>query len=538
MENEEGEVVELYIYDLSKGMAKLLSPMLLGHQIEGIWHTGIVVFGREYVFGGGGISSFEPKTTLLGPPLKVERQGVTFVPFQVFSDYIQGLATSTYTASSYNIYDHNCNNFTEEVSQFLCGCGIPKYILDLPKDETLRQSVGPLLNNFLQGLTGGQTVLANGVRQRRQDSPEFMTLNNQIEEARLQSQALEEKRNTLSEKLARKERKKEKKKKKQQLERERLGLPPEQDTDMAECAEIVNGNDLATGPLAGPAAIQLEDERLEDEEKKRRREQPIVFKDLDATQVFDALVESLESVQMNEEEQQSLDELHQYLVQGEGSWALGDNFLQFIGRLLTDTSVSETTRFRLLRCLAACALRDDVSLLLHQDRRDHTLMNYAHAIDTLPLAEQKGLALFLCNLFESISASEWLLYISEWQRGSQQISNIRATTKAAIHSLLSDDADLRDIGTALVYNIATKEVKTVVFDDVSVELTMAILQHLSTAPGEEQLYRSTKALARLSLLSGQDVPQLIQMIGPCPDAYKGTSPRIDEQIEIIMRKIK
>lgn len=55
---------------------------------------------------------------------------------------------------------------------------------------------------------------------------------------------------------------------------------------------------------------------------------------------------------------------------------------------------------------------------------------------------------------------------------------------------------------------------------MSVELAMAILQHLSTAPGEEQLYRSTKALARLCMLSGQDVPQLVQMIGPCPDAYK------------------
>ena len=35
------------------GMARQLSMGFLGRQIEGIWHTGIVVYGREYFFGGG-----------------------------------------------------------------------------------------------------------------------------------------------------------------------------------------------------------------------------------------------------------------------------------------------------------------------------------------------------------------------------------------------------------------------------------------------------------------------------------------------------
>lgn len=35
----------------------------------------------------------------------------------------------------------------------------------------------------------------------------------------------------------------------------------------------------------------------------------------------------------------------------------------------------------------------------------------------------------LCNLFENISSSEWLLYISEWEHNGQPLSNIRATTK-------------------------------------------------------------------------------------------------------------
>jgi len=32
------------------------------------------------------------------------------------------------------------------------------------------------------------------------------------------------------------------------------------------------------------------------------------------------------------EEQQSLEELHQYMLEDEGSWALGDGFLNFVGQ--------------------------------------------------------------------------------------------------------------------------------------------------------------------------------------------------------------
>lgn len=68
----------------------------------------------------------------------------------------------------------------------------------------------------------------------------------------------------------------------------------------------------------------------------------------------------------------------------------------------------------------------------------------------------------MCNLFENLSSSEWLLYISEWQYCNATISNIRVTTKVAVNSLLSEDPVLRDRGTAIIHNLACKEVKTVV----------------------------------------------------------------------------
>jgi len=65
-------------------------------------------------------------------------------------------------------------------------------------------------------------------------------------------------------------------------------------------------------------------------------------------------------------------------------------------------------------------------------------------------------------MFENLSSSEWLLYISEWQHQNQSISNIRVTTKVAVHSLLSNAEDLQIRGAAIIHNLACKEVKTVV----------------------------------------------------------------------------
>lgn len=77
-----------------------------------------------------------------------------------------------------------------------------------------------------------------------------------------------------------------------------------------------------------------------------------------------------------------------------------------------------------------------------------------------------------------------------------------------------------------------------VFDDVAVELAMALLQFFNGSPPEEQLFRCMKALARFCQISSQDVPQLIQMIGPPPTKFNGASERVDEQIELIAKKLR
>lgn len=100
---------------------------------------------------------------------------------------------------------------------------------------------------------------------------------------------------------------------------------------------------------------------------------------------------------LSKDDETAIEELHQYLIEGEGSWALGDGFLLFVGRILEDKNLSTEARVHLLRTLAAAALKDDIILLLHQDRRDHIIMNFAQDIDRKSPEEQEGIALFVCN---------------------------------------------------------------------------------------------------------------------------------------------
>ncbi|KAK9883270.1 hypothetical protein WA026_001453 [Henosepilachna vigintioctopunctata] len=451
--------VELYIYDLSKGMAKTLAPMLIGKSLDGIWHTSIVVHNREYVFNSSGVEHCKPGSTHLGPPLKVELLGYTEVELAIFTDYIQSLSESTFAASTYNIFSHNCNTFSEEVAQFLVGKSIPKYILDLPQ-EFLSGNLSPTVLTLLTLFEKQAQVTSTSQSTEREGSPDFDELNLLIEESRYNSFLREIRRKTDREKQLKRERKREKKRKKALKEGSSISVE-EEDPEMTD-TEIVNGNNAGSQLPSEQALAIEEEERREEEERKKAREPPVVFTDLiDVKSEFDALIGLIDG-KISSEEQRSMEELSQYMLEDEGSWALSDGFLTFVGRLLQDQAFSIEVRIRIMNILAVAALKDDVILLLHQDRKDHFLMNYAFEIDRNSIEEQRALSLFIANMFENLSSSEWLLYISEWTFKGQQISNIRVTTKVGVHCLLADDAILQDRGSAIIHNLACKEVKTVV----------------------------------------------------------------------------
>ncbi|KAF9604791.1 hypothetical protein IFM89_010332 [Coptis chinensis] len=153
---EDGQKVSLNVYDLSQGLARQLSTSFLGKAIEGIWHTGVVVYGNEYYFGGG-IQHAPVGTTPYGNPIRVVDLGFTHVPKELFEEYLQEISPR-YTAETYSLLKHNCNNFSNEVAQFLVGTDIPDYILQLP-NEVLNSPMGALILPMIQQL---ETTLRSG----------------------------------------------------------------------------------------------------------------------------------------------------------------------------------------------------------------------------------------------------------------------------------------------------------------------------------------------------------------------------------------
>lgn len=99
-------------------------------------------------------------------------------------DYILTMCSPT----SYDLLRHNCNNFTEEIAQFLCGTSIPKYILDLP-NEVLQSSLGPAIHALVLQLEKSARPIEDEhthslCRQSKEASPGFDQLNSEIDEAR------------------------------------------------------------------------------------------------------------------------------------------------------------------------------------------------------------------------------------------------------------------------------------------------------------------------------------------------------------------
>ena len=114
-----------------QGLARQFSIGLTGIQIDAIYHTSVIVGNVEYFFGQG-IQRKIPGSTHHGRPMEVIRMGRTDLPMDVIQEYIESLA-AIYTAESYDLFLHNCNNFSQDLSMFLVGKDIPDHIRSLPQ---------------------------------------------------------------------------------------------------------------------------------------------------------------------------------------------------------------------------------------------------------------------------------------------------------------------------------------------------------------------------------------------------------------------
>merc|ERR1719167_1322701 len=89
---------------------------------------------------------------MMGSPLEAKDLGETQISEDLFQDYLRTQSEDRFRGDRYDLFHHNCNNFSNETAQFLVGRGIPQHILDLP-GEILRTPMGQMLAPMLQQMT-------------------------------------------------------------------------------------------------------------------------------------------------------------------------------------------------------------------------------------------------------------------------------------------------------------------------------------------------------------------------------------------------
>ncbi|GJD12126.1 DeSI-like protein At4g17486 [Galdieria sulphuraria] len=117
LEDNLGTPVVLHVYDLIhpdevERLRKVNNYLILFGL--GFFHSGVEIFGKEYSFGANnsmetGVFSVPPKQT-------------------VGAIYRQSILIAEYPGSSYSLFYNNCNHFSNDLCERLCGKSIPKWI--------------------------------------------------------------------------------------------------------------------------------------------------------------------------------------------------------------------------------------------------------------------------------------------------------------------------------------------------------------------------------------------------------------------------
>ena len=131
-----------------------------------------------------------PKQTPFGPPNKIEKIGETQIPQDLFHEFLRELSPK-FNLSTYDLLKNNCNNFTEECSQFLTGLSIPSYITGLPS-EVLNTPFGrmiePIINSLQsQMINNSSNQMMAGLNPM--DNPQAMIFNNNQPQPQSQPQS-------------------------------------------------------------------------------------------------------------------------------------------------------------------------------------------------------------------------------------------------------------------------------------------------------------------------------------------------------------
>jgi len=144
--------VLLHLYDLSNGAAESISPWLIGQKLEGVWHTGVVVYGKEYYYSKDTVYA-DAGDTSFGKPTRIVHLGYTLWRQDELHEFVTTELKPVFQRDTYDVVCNNCNHFSDRVCMYLVGKHPPPEVLRQPELLLQARSIRwlrPVLNWWLR----------------------------------------------------------------------------------------------------------------------------------------------------------------------------------------------------------------------------------------------------------------------------------------------------------------------------------------------------------------------------------------------------
>eukprot|EP00928_Gymnodinium_smaydae_P042973 TRINITY_DN28896_c0_g1_i1.p1 TRINITY_DN28896_c0_g1~~TRINITY_DN28896_c0_g1_i1.p1 ORF type:complete len:561 (-),score=26.52 TRINITY_DN28896_c0_g1_i1:323-2005(-) len=127
--------VLLYLYDISSSAI----VNAVGGELQQIWHTAVVVFGKEYYFGKDAMFA-QPGGTSFGKPTKAMRLGYTCLSDVDLCQHVEDILKPRFHRDTYDCVTNNCVHFADALSMYLVDQHLPNDVL-MQSDLLLQSSV-------------------------------------------------------------------------------------------------------------------------------------------------------------------------------------------------------------------------------------------------------------------------------------------------------------------------------------------------------------------------------------------------------------
>ncbi|XP_062581557.1 uncharacterized protein LOC134243315 [Saccostrea cucullata] len=466
--------VKVYIYDISKGMARSLSQAFLGKHIEGVWHTGIVVYGEEFYFGGtGGIEACPPGGTILGQPDTVMELGRTQIPRDVFLAYLGDLAQSSYRPSCYHLLDHNCNTFSSEVAQFLTGNDIPSYITGLPAEV--------LSTPVYVNPSGGHALFPAGNPAMAPNIPPSNTFLTQSHNKQGSSTA------------------------------SKTSSSSGQQASSEVPSEGPRGATSQTPPASqgseSPVNFNVESET------ETREMEPIIYREERPSKK--PLLDDVHD-KVSPKEVSLVSDIYDYLGTAAPTWSLCKEHVQTLHKVIGDGRMGDKLRGEICVLLQELVLIEDfVELLQNEPTKlmNSVLIHYKELTDSVQMSLLKVLT-------NCCSHQMGHRFLTDSAGGEQ--SNIKLLCpEVCVWALLHDNQDIYSKASALVYNLSRYQLP----EDAQVELGSAILECLQKEVPETTAYNLMMSLLQL-MRTNEEMCDLAGVVGMNCSTHQKLSPRL------------